>query len=77
MASSSGAVNRPAHNAPPYKMMAANSNNHRNRGQNVLYGDGHVQWQFSVYCGMPRALNATFVAKRVFDGRGLLPLVQE
>ena len=44
----------PAHNAPPYKMMAANSNNHRNRGQNVLYGDGHVQWQFSAYCGMPR-----------------------
>jgi 4-carboxymuconolactone decarboxylase len=31
----------------------------------------------AVYCGMPRALNATFVAKRVFDQRGLLPVVQE
>ncbi|MCG5220442.1 carboxymuconolactone decarboxylase family protein [Streptosporangium soli] len=28
----------------------------------------------SVYCGMPRALNATFVAKNVFNQRGLLPV---
>ena len=28
----------------------------------------------SVYCGFPRALNAMFVAKRVFDERGLLPV---
>lgn len=28
----------------------------------------------SAYCGFPRALNATFVAKRVFEERGLLPL---
>jgi 4-carboxymuconolactone decarboxylase len=27
----------------------------------------------AVYCGMPRALNATFVAKKVFGERGLLP----
>ncbi|MFJ5530484.1 carboxymuconolactone decarboxylase family protein [Streptomyces sp. NPDC093261] len=26
----------------------------------------------AVYCGMPRALNATFVAKKVFGERGLL-----
>jgi 4-carboxymuconolactone decarboxylase len=26
----------------------------------------------SAYCGFPRALNATFVAKRVFAERGLL-----
>lgn len=26
------------------------------------------------YCGFPRALNATFAAKRVFEERGLLPL---
>jgi 4-carboxymuconolactone decarboxylase len=31
----------------------------------------------AVYCGMPRALNATFVAKRVFDQRGLLPVAQQ
>ncbi|MFE7774131.1 carboxymuconolactone decarboxylase family protein [Streptomyces sp. NPDC057445] len=28
----------------------------------------------AVYCGMPRALNATFVAKKVFDERGLTPV---
>ncbi|MEU8323452.1 carboxymuconolactone decarboxylase family protein [Nonomuraea sp. NPDC048881] len=28
----------------------------------------------AVYCGMPRALNATFVAKKVFAERGLLPV---
>jgi 4-carboxymuconolactone decarboxylase len=28
----------------------------------------------SAYCGMPRALNATFVAKKVFAERGLLPV---
>lgn len=28
----------------------------------------------AVYCGFPRALNATFTAKKVFDARGLLPV---
>lgn len=28
----------------------------------------------AVYCGMPKALNATFVAKKVFTTRGLLPV---
>jgi 4-carboxymuconolactone decarboxylase len=28
----------------------------------------------SVYCGFPRALNAVFTAKKVFSGRGLLPI---
>jgi 4-carboxymuconolactone decarboxylase len=28
----------------------------------------------AVYCGMPRALNATFAAKKVFSERGLLPV---
>ncbi|MFF4357949.1 carboxymuconolactone decarboxylase family protein [Streptomyces sp. NPDC001604] len=31
----------------------------------------------AVYCGMPKALNATFVAKKVFAERGLLPLGQQ
>ncbi|MFF9769449.1 carboxymuconolactone decarboxylase family protein [Streptomyces sp. NPDC014636] len=29
------------------------------------------------YCGFPKALNATFVAKKVFAERGLLPLGQQ
>ena len=28
----------------------------------------------AVYCGIPKALNATFVAKKVFGERGLLPV---
>jgi len=28
----------------------------------------------AVYCGMPRALNATFVAKKVFAERSMLPV---
>ncbi len=28
----------------------------------------------AVYCGFPRALNATFIAKTVFAERGLLPM---
>ena len=33
-------------------MSKANSNNHGNQGQNVLYADGHVQWQTSPFCGV-------------------------
>ncbi|MFF0489483.1 carboxymuconolactone decarboxylase family protein [Nocardia sp. NPDC003482] len=29
------------------------------------------------YCGFPRALNATFVAKKVFGERGLLPVERD
>ncbi len=48
----------PAHDASPALMAAANSNNHRNKGQNVLYADGHVEFQPTPYCGMFR--NAGF-----------------
>jgi len=30
----------------------ANSDNHEDRGQNVLYADGHVTWQTSPLCGL-------------------------
>jgi prepilin-type processing-associated H-X9-DG protein len=31
--------------------MGGNSNNHQNEGQNVLYGDGHVEFSQSCLCG--------------------------
>lgn len=31
----------------------------------------------AVYCGFPRALNATFTAKKVFEERGLLPIASD
>jgi prepilin-type N-terminal cleavage/methylation domain-containing protein/prepilin-type processing-associated H-X9-DG protein len=44
----------PPHDARARQMAAANSNNHGNKGQNVLYGDGHVDFQHTPYCGLFR-----------------------
>jgi prepilin-type processing-associated H-X9-DG protein len=41
----------PPFEAPPLEMRKANSNNHAQAGQNVLYGDGHVSFQWVPYCG--------------------------
>jgi prepilin-type processing-associated H-X9-DG protein len=41
----------PARSAPPIEMRKANSNNHGEAGQNVLYGDGHVAFMLTPYCG--------------------------
>lgn len=35
-------------------MERANSRNHSGSGQNVLYGDGHVEWQQNPFCGTKR-----------------------
>jgi prepilin-type N-terminal cleavage/methylation domain-containing protein/prepilin-type processing-associated H-X9-DG protein len=42
----------PAYSAAPLELARANSNNHRKVGQNVLYADGHVQFQTTPYCGI-------------------------
>jgi prepilin-type N-terminal cleavage/methylation domain-containing protein/prepilin-type processing-associated H-X9-DG protein len=47
-------VNGVKHNAPPGQIATANSNNHDGKGQNVLYGDGHVSWSETPFCGMSR-----------------------
>jgi hypothetical protein len=41
----------PPHDGSAREMKAANSNNHRNKGQNVVYGDFHVTFQPTPYCG--------------------------
>lgn len=54
-------------NAPPSgqpwkfdeTMKAANSPNHAGFGQNVLYGDGHVEFQPTPFCGSPRPVSGT------------------
>jgi prepilin-type processing-associated H-X9-DG protein len=33
-------------------MKKANSENHERDGQNVLYGDGHVDWTHNPFCGV-------------------------
>ena len=47
-------VTRPAHNSGRRDMQQANSNNHQNEGQNVVYCDAHVEFQYSPFCGSPR-----------------------
>lgn len=42
------------HDAPRVRMSRLNSPNHAGDGQNVLYGDGHAEFQTSPFCGMPR-----------------------
>jgi len=39
-------------------MARANSNNHQNEGQNVVYCDGHAEWQTSPFAGAQRAAQA-------------------
>lgn len=45
-------VTGPAYDAGPFALARANSNNHGEAGQNVLYADGHVQFQPTTYCGV-------------------------
>jgi len=50
---------------------------HINAALNVGLLPGQIVEAFlhsAVYCGFPRALNATFTAKKVFAERGLLPV---
>ena len=45
-------VTAPPYDAAPFDLTRANSNNHGEAGQNVLYADGHVQFQPTPYCGV-------------------------
>jgi len=40
-----------AYDDPPKVMVRANSNNHKNQGQQVAFADGHVEWSTSPFCG--------------------------
>ena len=44
----------PKHDASASLMAAANSNNHRNKGQNVAYADCHVEFQPTPFAGLSR-----------------------
>jgi prepilin-type N-terminal cleavage/methylation domain-containing protein/prepilin-type processing-associated H-X9-DG protein len=44
--------------SPPLTMQLGNSLNHTSEGQNVLYADGHVEWQSTPYAGENRGQNS-------------------
>jgi len=45
-------------------MQNANSNNHNGDGENVLYADGHVEFQNTPFCGMLRTTGTAATAFR-------------
>ncbi|MDB5330209.1 MAG: putative major pilin subunit [Phycisphaerales bacterium] len=47
-------VTLPKHSDSRINMALANTNNHKNDGQNVLFADGHVEFNSTPYCGSPR-----------------------
>lgn len=60
----------PAFDASPFELARANSNNHRKAGQNVLYADGHVQFQMTPYCGTGTADHRD----NIYTARAPIPL---
>jgi len=50
----------------PLDMQKGNSNNHNNEGQNVLYADGHVEWQPSPYAGETRGMGSNTWQDNIF-----------
>lgn len=44
--------------SPRKEMSDGNSNNHNGDGQNVLYADGHVEFQNTPFCGMQRGVGS-------------------
>jgi prepilin-type processing-associated H-X9-DG protein len=53
-------------NSPRAEMKYANSPNHTGDGQNVLYADGHIEFQNTVFCGMLRTPAGPGIAKNAF-----------
>ena len=47
-------VTAPTETSSQAVMQKANSRNHQGSGQNVLYGDGHVEFQQNPFCGNKR-----------------------
>jgi prepilin-type processing-associated H-X9-DG protein len=70
-------VTVPTHTSGSKDIARANSNNHKNQGQNVLYADGHVQWQTSSFCGVACVTSTgagyqdnIYTARTDFDNHG-------
>ena len=58
-------------NSPASIMRLGNSANHGEDGQNVLYGDGHVEFQNNPFCGSQR--DNIFTSRSTSGGGNTLP----
>jgi prepilin-type processing-associated H-X9-DG protein len=56
-------------------VQAANTRNHNGDGQNVLYGDGHVEFQTTPFAGMPRQQSGLAVRDNIFASNTSPPAV--
>lgn len=65
-------ANYPANNAAGSVMRQANSTNHDQDGQNVLYADGHAEWQASPYVGTQSDNIYTFRTVTTVNDKGSL-----
>jgi len=50
-------------------MQGANSPNHLQEGQNVLYGEGHVDWQPSPFCGSTEGTGTNTWGDNIYAAR--------
>jgi type II secretory pathway pseudopilin PulG len=70
--SSSAAV---AHDASPLELAKANSLNHQQAGQNVLYADGSIEFQTTPYCGVGRDVERHADGDNIYTALSLSPLI--
>ncbi len=56
----------PAASAGPHGQAFGNTINHKNQGQNVLYGDGHVEFQTTCWVGSYRNTGSATVRDNIY-----------
>jgi prepilin-type N-terminal cleavage/methylation domain-containing protein/prepilin-type processing-associated H-X9-DG protein len=57
-------------NATRSEMQKANTNNHNGDGQNVLYADGHCEFQSTPFCGMIVTVGNTTYRDNIYTATG-------
>ncbi len=63
----------PPWDAPLLRLSIANSNNHGKAGQNVLFEDGHVEFETTPYCGVERDNIYTALAEKPPENPATFP----
>jgi len=59
-------INSVTQNMSPIQLRGANSPNHAKQGQNVMYADGHVQWEGTSFCGPMFSVGTTTYQDNIY-----------